>query len=456
MFKSLNISLLIFFTITLGYAQNWKQYPYTPTGTDIIFPEDEGKHFTVPNLEWWYTVINAKGETTGDKYSILVTHFNNQIRFFTIANITKKAHTSATRIGRLISTPGELDLVHRIDNHHDIFRHKKDQKGNLIPFEYIVKTKDSEKGMKLYVELKAIKKPLIVNHTGYVEVGSSGNSWYYSLPRLQAFGSVTYRGLTERIRGLAWVDHQWGPFFVSPVNIGRLFETYEWFCMQLNNGMDIMISNIYDRKYNLPQTLDYGSINISDKNGNLIVVENREFKRTKFWQDPVSKKYMSMGWELNIPQHNIHLTLTPEFKEQMVKFPLKGDFWEGSLSVKGKIDGKDVLGFGFGELIHQFKIPKIRVNWIKSRVSMDEAIEINWRILNHDQGNPLHYSISLTSSLGEIFIKSGFTQSQLLLNFSRFSRLRLSKKTKYRFKITGFSVDKTITGHAYSNYFKFK
>ena len=76
------IGLLI--TPFVSYADDWKTYPYSDPHSKIVLPKDEGAHQPLLGLEWWYVVIHAVGETTGNKYSILVTHFNNEFRFFTV------------------------------------------------------------------------------------------------------------------------------------------------------------------------------------------------------------------------------------------------------------------------------------------------------------------------------------------------------------------------------------
>ena len=45
----------------------------------------------------------------------------------------------------------------------------------------------------------------------------------------------------------------------------------------------------------------------------------------------------------------------------MVAFPLNGDFWEGSITVTGAINGKLLTGRAFGELMHRYEIPRLSV-----------------------------------------------------------------------------------------------
>jgi predicted secreted hydrolase len=451
--RCFSILFILFLIPIFSYASDWKTYPYQDPNSKIVFPQDEGFHRPIMGLEWWYVVIHAVGETTGDKYSILVTHFNNQFRFFTVTNVTQKTHLSGTTIGLLNSKFGYLDLTQTTPYGTDYMRSKKGADGNLIPFEYEFETNHSD--MHIKAELKSLKPPMMVGGTGYVPIGSSGYSWYYSMTRMDVNAVLTYDGITENIKGLGWMDHQWGQFLVSPVELYGVFETYEWFCVQLDNGVEIMISNIFDRDYNLPYGGTYGGIQYNNQEGQTVPGLTATFTRTGYWQDPESKKYMSMGWTLDSPAVNLKLILTPEFKSQMVKFPLKGDFWEGSIAVSGTLDGVPVTGRAFGELMHQYEVPRLLVsldNYPKKMAyRADETITVGWKVLNPDQGNPLSFDVDLVSGSLSVPVAKGVKYSSAA--FTLGDVLPAGSDVKlFRIEVKASSVDAVIQGKAASPY----
>ena len=229
-------SCFVVFTAMLAvvqplFASDWKHYPYQDPKSQIVFPDDEGRHQGLVNMEWWYSVMHLKGQTSGDRYAVLVTHFNNQIRLFTVTNLDKNTHTSGAALGNLDAAFGHLDLTHTTKYGTDIFRTQRDNAGNGVPFEYEIQTHYDK--MNLDVQLRSNKKPLMVAGDGYQAVGSSGHTYYYSLTSLEVFGELEYLGKKEKVSGQGWIDHQWGPFVVSPFQVGHAFETYEWFCIQL-------------------------------------------------------------------------------------------------------------------------------------------------------------------------------------------------------------------------------
>ena len=428
----------------------WKFYPYKDPGSQIVFPKDEGRHIGVPNMEWWYSVMHLRGETSGDRYAVLVTHFNNQIRLFTVTNLDKKVHTSGATMGLLNSSFGRLDLTHRTKYGKDIFRTKKDEKGKLIPFEYEIQTHHDK--MNLSVQLKSQKRPMMVAGDGYIAVGTSGHTWYYSLTNLAVSGVLEHQGLKEKVTGIGWMDHQWGPFVISPFELGRTFETYEWFCVQLENGMELMISNIFDRDYHLPMTEDYGAVELLYSNGEGRHTERREFKRTGYWRDPVSGHTMSMGWELKVPELNVDIKLTPDLVDQMVQLPMNGSFWEGSVSVTGTIDGVAVKGKAFGELLHRFEKPEVEISTLKSTWKRNETLTLDWKVKNPDDGNPLNFSVSLVQNGVETLLKQDMRVAQFSAKLE--SILGAQSASKFTLKVRAYSVDKTIKGETETSVLK--
>ncbi len=97
----------------------WKQYPYQPPGTEIIFPIDEGSHETSEfPIEWWYANFHLTGQTTGMEYGAFVAFYKIQtpiaekkeIRIFSISDITAEETYTNAKIGTLTTSTDHLDL----------------------------------------------------------------------------------------------------------------------------------------------------------------------------------------------------------------------------------------------------------------------------------------------------------------------------------------------------------
>lgn len=439
-FILVQISMLLFMESIFAYAP--------VPGSVIRFPQDEGTHHTIKGLEWWYVVVHATGKVTGDRYSILVSHFNNQARFFNVTNITQKTHVTGSTFGYLKSKEGYLDLTHHTPHGTDFLRNSRQEDGTLIPFHYEMQT--HYKGLKLNAKLFSLKPPMLVGGSGYGPVGSSGNTWYYSLTRMPLQGELEYLGITEPIEGLAWMDHQWGPFIVSPIQFGKFFESYEWFSIQLDNGYELMLSNIYNKNNELPDGPAYGDLQLFDPKGISSISTSSRFTRTRYWKDPLSQKYFSMGWTLEDPNWGMNLTLTPEFENQMVSFPMNGDFWEGSIKVTGTLFGLPVSGKSFGELVHYFKEPKIDFIRLKKEYDLSKPFTLEWKLKNPDAGCPIKYTVfAILENQTEIMIGSS-SLAQIEIDLSLFKKITQTAPNFVKFKVRGCSIDNVICGETIS------
>jgi len=95
----------------------WKNYPYHPPGTDIIFPTDEGSHNEEYKIEWWYANFHLTGQS-GHEYGAFVAFYqlnstvfkNQEVRIFSISDIASEKIYSNAQIGTLTASNDHLDL----------------------------------------------------------------------------------------------------------------------------------------------------------------------------------------------------------------------------------------------------------------------------------------------------------------------------------------------------------
>ena len=64
--------------------------------------------------------------------------------------------------------------------------------------------------------------------------GASSVSWYWTYTRLKVEGTLTQDGKTEKVEGLAWMDHE-----VSSSQLGKGLVGWDWTCMQLDDGTEV-------------------------------------------------------------------------------------------------------------------------------------------------------------------------------------------------------------------------
>ena len=141
----------------------------------------------------------------------------------------------------------------------------------------------------------------------------------------------------------------------------------------------------------------------------------------------------------------VSILLKPNFKDQMVRLPFNGSFWEGSISVTGMIDGKKVTGKAFGELIHRFKAPKLKLKQKLKSVEGNKLLSLNWKVLNPDEGLPLKYSVRIYDNQSRTIVAvKDLKTTEYTLKLNKILSTHTSKKLSLQAEVTAYSIDQTI------------
>lgn len=171
-------------------AQSWKTYPYHEEGTLVFFPQDEGRHPSEPT-EWWYANGFLNGLNSGKEYSFMVSYFYypafgfDGFRIFNIADETDGQFYPET----LPCTYPAIsqDMLHlqalTWGGGSEQWVTLTDSQGELIPFEYQLNAQSAYGSINL--DFAAVKKPLMINDSGFVYQGATAYSYYYSLTTLE-------------------------------------------------------------------------------------------------------------------------------------------------------------------------------------------------------------------------------------------------------------------------------
>nr|WP_321233321.1 lipocalin-like domain-containing protein [uncultured Psychroserpens sp.] len=438
------INLLIFLCVisTAAFAQDWKTYPYTPSG-QVEFPIDEGRHNGEP-VEWWYSAGHVVGQTTGKSYSFMYTFFHfPQSGFdgFRILNITDDD------TGTFIQDVKPLNYTTlsttSFDIEADIFlagteswRNKEDVNNIPIPFEYELYALITNAGLD--IEFETLKRPLIVGDDGYLDQGESNYTYYFSQTMNEVTGSITFNGITEPVIGTGWIDRQYGDF--NPFT----GEKYEWFSMQLSNGMDLNLWNIFTSDRLIPNNDKYKILSAYVDESTQYTTDDFQIDRLAYTWMPDGQRCYSKQWRLTSAINAIDIIITTLHETTEVQFPFR--FFEGATSITGTINGVAVTGIGFAELLHDYEHPDITITSPISGV-YDTSTPITWELNNPDDGRPifydLEYSIDNQNNFNTI-ATSLDNPSYLWTNPS------ISENDDVWFKITAYSIDGVLNSSVIS------
>jgi len=187
------------------------------------------------------------------------------------------------------------------------------------------------------LDLSSTQPAVIHGLEGALNLGSAGNSFYYSRTRMTISGTVTVKGKTEVVSGVAWFDHQWGDFSSTQL-------AWDWFNVQLDNQSDIMIYQLRD-KSNKP-ILYTGSFT---ENGKTEILVSKDFSlsKGKKWLSSKTGAGYPVEWQIKIPAKKVDITTQSlrndsEFDATLSTYNI---YWEGAIKVTGSHTGQ-----GFMEL----------------------------------------------------------------------------------------------------------
>jgi predicted secreted hydrolase len=306
----------------------------------LKFPRDEQKHNHI--IEWWY--FNGNLETQdGRSFSYMNTLFAtkpNLVKIPFLKNIPLKTLFFSHY---LLSDNANHKFWDKV-NPLCLLDHNSFSKPLLwISYDNSCLIEES----KLFnfhivndfvdLTLKAVKKPLLINGKGFIDLGVK-TAYYYSLTHLQTRGLIRIKDKWIPANGLSWMDHQWAQ---TPMTQD---DKWTWFSLQLNNGWDIM-AVIYGDKVKTAHA------SMVDKNNNSKTTNNVFFK-------PLPPKYLSketgaeyqLGYEIFLPDWNLKLTAKPCNKAQEMIFGTI-NYWEGGMDIQGQLNDKKIRGQGFLELV---------------------------------------------------------------------------------------------------------
>jgi predicted secreted hydrolase len=438
--------LIIYLSVTLIYSQGWKTYPYTPSGSLISFPVDEGRH-TSEETEWWYTTGHVTGNTTGNTYSYMLTYFYHPSYTydgFRIFNVTKDDNgqkifdTKAVKYDLLSTDRLEIKVTGLNPGKTEFWKNKKDPQNNIIPFEY--KLSASSGKAEINLEYTAIKTPLILCDNGKFDQGLSSYTYYYSQTKLNVTGTIIFDGITEEVTGTSWIDRQYGTFN------GFDNEKYEWFNIQLSNGMDINVWNLFTNDYQIPDNHKYRILSAYVDDNTQYTTKDFNIDRLQYKFTDDEEMCYSQKWRITSGKNNIDLIVSVLHSDSEVLLPFR--FYEGTTTITGTVNGQPVTGLGFSELLHTYELPDVSLTHPIDGNPFFSSENITWTVNNPDDGNPLLFDLAYSIDNKQNFktIAQGISKTNY-----HWEDPDITTGEDIWFKITAYSSDKTLSDSVVSS-----
>lgn len=323
----------------------------------LRFPEDHGPH-PAYRTEWWYYTgnLDAVEEAGGAsrRYGFQLTFFRNglapesderesawgtdqsYLAHFALMDEDAGRYRSAERLAR-----GAVGLAGARADPYEVWLESwsaEEQPDGRVRLQ----AADGPMAIDLYLE--PLKPPALHGQEGFSPKGPEpGNaSFYYSLSRQAATGTVTSGGETIPVQGLAWMDHEWSTSALSEGMRG-----WDWLSLQLDDGRELMLFQIRDAE-GAPSAESSGSLVDGDAGVTHLAREDFALEPRGTWTSPRSGGTYPSGWRVAVPGQGLELLVEPILDDQ--EFDGFFRYWEGAVEVEGEADGAPVSGRGYVEL----------------------------------------------------------------------------------------------------------
>jgi predicted secreted hydrolase len=160
-------------------------------------------------------------------------------------------------------------------------------------------------------------------------------SYYYSLTRMPAAGTVRLEGERFEVTGLAWMDREWSTSALGNDQVG-----WDWFALHLSDGRDLMIYQLR-RKAGRGDGVDPSSSGtVIGPRGETTHLNRSDFQLQVLdhWRSPRSGASYPAGWRLRVPSEAIDVRIEPLVADQELDVSFR--YWEGAVKIEGSSQGK--------------------------------------------------------------------------------------------------------------------
>ncbi|WP_303908493.1 lipocalin-like domain-containing protein [Thiohalomonas denitrificans] len=328
---------------------------------EFEFPADHGPHPEF-RTEWWYFTGNL-ADRRGERYGFQLTLFRNALAPEPLEGPSRwrtrqvyMAHLALTDVagGRFVARErfarASLGLAGARAAPFRVWIEDWEVSGGegRHPFPMTLQAGDNEDGIELTLTME--KAPILQGEAGLSQKSEApGNaSYYYSYSRLSASGRITIDGADREVDGNAWMDREWSTSALGPEQSG-----WDWFALQLGNGVDLMLYRLRLRDGSTDPA-SAGSLVSPEGERTALREEDFEVTVTRHWESPRGGRYPA-GWRLQLPQQQLWLRVEPLLADQELDLSIR--YWEGAVRVSGEHRGQPVSGYGYVELTGYAEAP---------------------------------------------------------------------------------------------------
>ena len=317
---------------------------------EFAFPRDHGPHPRFRS-EWWYltaVLTTVSGRTFGTQFTLFrqglaprapgdatptgtAAWRTGQVYMAHVAvsDVATRRHLQAERVARghpalagVTATPFAAYLEDwRLES----------SSADFLPLKLDVATTEFD----VALTLTGTKPIVLQGEHGLSHKGPENASYYYSMPRIDARGTVRIDGTDHAVAGKAWIDREWSTSVLAAEYAG-----WDWFALHLDDGRDLMVFRLR-RVDGAPDPYGAGSLVAVDGNATTLADDDFTLAVVDTW------RAWPVRWELTLngfPEERFLIEAV--FEDQVMETSVR--YWEGVVAVRHG-DGR-TAGSGYMEL----------------------------------------------------------------------------------------------------------
>lgn len=328
-----------------GFARAYEPRPFE-------FPRDHGPHPEF-QTEWWYYTGNLE-TADGQAFGFQLTFFRRGLA----PGIVHRASSWGTNQVYLAhfaltdATQGHFAATERFSRgaaglagaQADPYRVWLENWGvEAIDAERVhLHASDGDRALDL--TLTPQKPPVAHGDRGLSPKSATpGNaSYYYSLPRLAAEGSISRGDERLQVQGSAWMDHEYSTSALAPDQVG-----WDWFSLQLDDGWELMYFQLRRADGSI-EPVSSGSLIAPDGSVTQIHRDDVTLEVLNTWSSPHSGARYPARWHVRLPSAGLDAIVEPLLADQELNVSFV--YWEGAVRITATHTDTPITGRGYVEL----------------------------------------------------------------------------------------------------------
>ncbi len=313
------------------------------------FPADHGPHPRYRS-EWWYLTASLQTEQ-GDAFGVQFTLFRQALRprpviggpwdatqvylaHLAVTDVAAGRHLAAQRLARGHPRLAGVSVT-PFRAHLDGWRLAASG-----PDLADLTLEGAAEDFQVRMAMQPLAPIVLQGDRGLSRKGPGEASYYYSLPRLAARGSLQVGGKAAAVSGTAWFDREWS----TSVLKGQ--EGWDWFGLQLSSGVDLMVFQLRNDS-GVRDPYDQGLWVGAGGDTHPLRTQDFTLQPVRWWQDGRGVRW-PVSWRLSVmsPQGPRRFEVRAAVDDQRMDTLVR--YWEGLVRVFDDSGGP--IGTGYMEL----------------------------------------------------------------------------------------------------------